>query len=49
MTPEIGTQTRIVRVAVEDGSLTPMPEILSGGHMSWSGGAAQGGDAWVMD
>jgi serine/threonine-protein kinase len=33
---ESGTQTHIMRVAVEDGSLTPMPEILSGGHMSWS-------------
>jgi len=33
---ESGTQTRILRIAVEDGSVTPMPEILSGGHMSWS-------------
>jgi len=33
---ESGTQTRIMRVRVEDGSLTPMPEIQSGGHMSWS-------------
>jgi eukaryotic-like serine/threonine-protein kinase len=33
---ESGTQTRIVRVAVDSDSMTPMPEILSGGHMSWS-------------
>jgi serine/threonine-protein kinase len=33
---ESGIQTRILRITVEDGVLTAMPEILSGGHMSWS-------------
>jgi Tol biopolymer transport system component len=33
---ESGTQTRIVRVDVEQGTVTPMPEIASGAHMSWS-------------
>jgi TolB protein len=33
---ESGTQTRILRITVESGVVTPMPEILSGGHMSWS-------------
>lgn len=33
---ESGTKNRIMRIRVEDGSLTPMPEIQSRGHMSWS-------------
>jgi eukaryotic-like serine/threonine-protein kinase len=33
---ETGTERRIMRVAVGDGALTPLPEVTSGAHMSWS-------------
>jgi Tol biopolymer transport system component len=33
---ESGTQTQIMRVSVADGSLTRLPDVASGGHMSWS-------------
>ena len=33
---EMGTERRIVRVALEDGGTTPLPEVSSGAHMSWS-------------
>ena len=33
---ESGTQIHIFRVGVEDGSLTPMPDVASGAHMSFS-------------
>ncbi len=33
---ETGTERRIMRVAVEDGGLTSLPEVSSGAHMSWS-------------
>jgi eukaryotic-like serine/threonine-protein kinase len=33
---ETGTDRRIVRIAVEGGALTPLPEVSSGAHMSWS-------------
>jgi serine/threonine-protein kinase len=33
---ESGTQTRIVRVDVEKGTVAPMPDVASGAHMSWS-------------
>jgi TolB protein len=33
---ESGTQTRIARVDVEQGTITPMPDVASGAHMSWS-------------
>jgi TolB protein len=33
---EGGPPIRILRVRVEDGATSPLPEILSGGHMSWS-------------
>ena len=33
---EATTPSQIVRVSVEDGSLTRLPDVLSGGHMSFS-------------
>ena len=33
---ETGTERRIMRVALEDGGLTPLPDVSSGAHMSWS-------------
>jgi len=33
---ESGTEARIVRASVEDGSLTRLPDVSSGAHMSWS-------------
>ncbi len=33
---EIGTHTRVVRLDVADGAVTPLPNVASGGHMSWS-------------
>jgi Periplasmic component of the Tol biopolymer transport system len=33
---ESGTEAQIVRASVEDGSLTRLPDISSGAHMSWS-------------
>jgi serine/threonine-protein kinase len=33
---EIGPRSRIVRLALGDGSVTPLPDVSSGGHMSWS-------------
>ena len=33
---ETGTERRIMRIAVEGGALTPLPDVTSGAHMSWS-------------
>ena len=33
---ESGTQVHIFRVALEDGALTPLPDVVSGAHMSFS-------------
>jgi Tol biopolymer transport system component len=33
---ETGAERRIMRVALEDGATTPLPEVASGAHMSWS-------------
>jgi serine/threonine-protein kinase len=33
---ETGTEQRVMRVAVESGALTPLPDVASGSHMSWS-------------
>jgi TolB protein len=33
---EDGSKTRIVKLDVATGTITPMPDVASGGHMSWS-------------
>jgi Tol biopolymer transport system component len=33
---ETGTEQRIMRVALEGGALIPLPDVVSGAHMSWS-------------
>ncbi|MEP6686846.1 MAG: protein kinase [Gemmatimonadales bacterium] len=33
---ETGTDRRIMRIAFEGGAMTPLPDIASGAHMSWS-------------
>ena len=33
---ELGPKNRIVRLDVADGTVTPLPDVASGGHMSWS-------------
>ena len=33
---EIGARTRIVKLDLAGGTVTPLPDVASGGHMSWS-------------
>jgi Tol biopolymer transport system component len=33
---EVGSKTRIVKLDVADGTVTRLPDVASGGHMSWS-------------